>query len=59
LSKCLWVILRITFSNNMPVVDKRLIRHRFWGNFGSLLYFNMWLLLSSKTLESGRADGSD
>jgi hypothetical protein len=24
----------------MPVVDKRLIRHRFWGNFGSLLFFN-------------------
>ena len=31
-----WNIFWITFSNNFPVVDKRLIRHEFLGNLGSL-----------------------
>jgi hypothetical protein len=32
----LWNIFRKTFSKSLPVVDKRLIRHKCWGNFGSL-----------------------
>jgi len=32
-SMCLWIILRMTFSNSSPVVSRRLIGLRFWGNF--------------------------
>jgi hypothetical protein len=39
-SVCLWTIFRITFSNSLPVVDKRLIGHAFWGNLGSLPGFD-------------------
>jgi hypothetical protein len=35
-SMCFWIILRMTFSNSLPVVDKRLIGRKFWGNFVSL-----------------------
>jgi hypothetical protein len=35
-SICLWTIFSTTFSNSLPVVDKRLIGSKFWGNFGSL-----------------------
>jgi hypothetical protein len=31
-----WTILRMSFSNNLPVVERRLIGCQFWGNFGSL-----------------------
>jgi hypothetical protein len=33
---CLWTVLIMTFSNNLPVVERRLIGCIFWGNFGSL-----------------------
>jgi hypothetical protein len=33
---CLWTIFRITFSNSLPVVDKRIIGRKFWGNFWPL-----------------------
>jgi hypothetical protein len=33
---CFWTILWMTFSNKLPVVDSRLIRRNFGGNFGSL-----------------------
>jgi hypothetical protein len=32
-SMCLWTIFRITFSNSLPIEDKRLIGCKFWGNF--------------------------
>jgi hypothetical protein len=35
-STCHWTECRITFLNNLPAVDRRLIRHRFWGNLGFL-----------------------
>jgi hypothetical protein len=56
----LWIIFRITFSNSLPVVDKRLIGSKFGGNFGPLPGFvNVIILLSSKALENGTAEGSD
>jgi hypothetical protein len=36
-SACLWTNFRITFSTSLPVVDKRLIGHKFCGILGSLL----------------------
>jgi hypothetical protein len=38
-SVCFWVFLKISFSNSLPVVDKRLIGRKFGGDFGSLLAF--------------------
>jgi hypothetical protein len=35
-SICFWRDFRNTFSNSLPVVDRRLIGRKFWGNFGSL-----------------------
>jgi hypothetical protein len=35
-SAYLWTVFRIAFSNNLPIVDKRHIEHKIWGNFGSL-----------------------
>jgi hypothetical protein len=35
-SVCLWIVLKISFSKGVPVVDKRMIRRKFWGIFGSL-----------------------
>jgi hypothetical protein len=46
-STCLWTILRITFTNSLPVVERRLSDHKFWGNFGSLPGFSkviFWVL---------------
>jgi hypothetical protein len=39
-SVCLWTIFRNIFSNSLPVVDKRLIGRKFWGNFESLPGFD-------------------
>jgi hypothetical protein len=39
-SMCFWTILRMTISKNLPVVDRRLIRRKFWWNFGSLPGFS-------------------
>jgi hypothetical protein len=33
-SICFWRVFRITFSNSLPVVDRRVIGHKFWGNLG-------------------------
>jgi hypothetical protein len=30
---CFWILLKISFSNNLPVVDKRLIGRKFGENF--------------------------
>jgi hypothetical protein len=38
-SMCLCTIFRITFSNSLHVVNKRLIECEFWWNFGSLTGF--------------------
>jgi hypothetical protein len=35
-SICIWNILRINFSKSWPVVDRRLIGRKFYGNFGVL-----------------------
>jgi hypothetical protein len=47
MSMCLWTIFRITFSNSLRVVDKRLIWRKFWGNFGSLPSFVDFMALAS------------
>jgi hypothetical protein len=53
-SMCLWTIFRITFSNSLPVVDKRLIGLKFWANLGSYhLSVTLQILLPSKALENG------
>jgi hypothetical protein len=41
-SVCFWIVLKIKFSNGLPVVDKRLIGHKFGGNFGSLPSFGSY-----------------
>jgi hypothetical protein len=44
----LWTIFRIAFSKSFPVVDKRFIGRKFWGNFGSyrvsvrLFFASLW-----------------
>jgi hypothetical protein len=35
-SMCFWIILRMTFSNNLHIVDRRLVGRKFLRNFGSL-----------------------
>jgi hypothetical protein len=44
---CLWTIFGITFSNNLPVVGKRLIGRNFWGNVGSLPGFGKVIIFAS------------
>jgi hypothetical protein len=56
---CLHTIFRITFSNNLPVMDRRLIGHRFGGNLGSLPGFSKVITFASKTLENVKAECSD
>jgi hypothetical protein len=46
-SRCLWTIFWMTFSNNLPVVHKRLIGLKFCGNFGSLPGFGKVIILGS------------
>jgi hypothetical protein len=49
-------MFRITFSNILPVVDKRLTGRKFLGNFGSLPGFGgVTTLLPSKALENETA----
>jgi hypothetical protein len=44
---CFWIVLIISFSNSLPVVDKRLIGSKFGGNFGSLPGFGRVMILAS------------
>jgi hypothetical protein len=44
---CFWRTFRITFSNSLPFVDRRLIGRKFWGNFGSLLGFGNVMIFAS------------
>jgi hypothetical protein len=44
-SICLWTIFLITLSNSLPVIEKRLTRSKFWGNFGSLIRVRVRLIL--------------
>jgi hypothetical protein len=46
-SVCLWTVFRITFTNSLPIVDKRLIECKFLGNFGSLLGFGNGITFAS------------
>jgi hypothetical protein len=45
-SMCSWTICNI-FSKSFPVVDKRLIGLKFWGNFGSLPDFSKVMIFVS------------
>jgi hypothetical protein len=49
----------MVFSNRLPVVEKRLIRHKYCGNFGSLLGFGNVITFASKVLTNGTAEDSD
>jgi hypothetical protein len=44
---CFWTIIRITFSNNLLVVERRLIFRKFWGNFGCLPGFGNVMIFAS------------
>jgi hypothetical protein len=46
-SVCFWRSFRITFSNSLPVMDRRLIGRKFWGNFGSLPGFGKVITFAS------------
>jgi hypothetical protein len=46
-SLCLLTLFRITFSNSLPVIDKRLIGRKFLGNFGSLPGFGNVITFAS------------
>jgi hypothetical protein len=46
-SICFWRVFRITFSNSLPGVDRRLIRRKFCGNFGSLPGFGNVMIFAS------------
>jgi hypothetical protein len=46
-SKRFWTIFRITFSNNLPVVDRRPIGSKFWRNLGSLSGFGNVMTFAS------------
>jgi hypothetical protein len=50
----------ITFSNSLPVVGRRLIGRKFWGNFDLYLVLaKLLFLLPSKDLGSVTTEGSD
>lgn len=44
---CLWTIFNITFSNSLPIVDKRLIGRRLWENLESLPDFGKVITFAS------------
>jgi hypothetical protein len=46
-SICFWRIFRFTFSNSLPIVDRRLIGRRFYGNFWSLPGFGNVMIFAS------------
>jgi hypothetical protein len=43
---CLWTIFRITFTNNLPFVGKRLIGRKFLGNVGALPGFRKVIIFA-------------
>jgi hypothetical protein len=55
-SLCFWV-LKINFSNSLPVVEKRLIGHKFWG-FGWVRQSYEFCLLPRRR-KNDQAEGSD
>jgi hypothetical protein len=46
-SVCFSIILKINFTNSFPVVEKRLIGHKFWRYFGFLLGFGRVIMISA------------
>jgi hypothetical protein len=58
---CLWTVFRITFSNSLPVVGKRVVGRKFWRNFGSLTGFSNVIafasFLGTGRWASGRTSG--
>jgi hypothetical protein len=44
---CLWIILRNTLPKSLPVVDRRLIGRKFYGNFGVSPGFGKAMILAS------------
>jgi hypothetical protein len=55
-----WIVLKISFSYSLPVVNMRLIGRKFWGKFRSLPDVGKVMILPpSKLLGSAQAEGSD
>jgi hypothetical protein len=46
-STCFWTMLRMTFSNKLPLVERRLIGCEFWEKYGSLSGFGIDMNFSS------------
>jgi hypothetical protein len=46
-SICFWTNFSITFYNSLPIVGRRLIGRKFWGNFGSLPGFGKVIIFAS------------
>jgi hypothetical protein len=44
---CFWIVLKMSFSSSLPVVDKKLIGRKFWGNFRSLPDFGKVMTFAS------------
>jgi hypothetical protein len=54
---CFWIVLKISCSDSLPAVGKRLIERKIWGilpSFGRVMIFT-----SSKVPGSDQAEGSD
>jgi hypothetical protein len=45
-SACFWIVLKNSFSNSLPVVDKKLVGHKFWGNSGYLAGFSRVMIFA-------------
>jgi hypothetical protein len=46
-SVCFWIFLKISFSDSLPVMDKRLIGRKFGGNLESLPDFGRVMIFAS------------
>jgi hypothetical protein len=50
---CFWVVLKISFSNSLPVMDKRLIGHkcgRIWQNYNFYFFPRCWEVTKLKAV---------
>jgi hypothetical protein len=46
-SVCFFIVLKISLSNSLPVVDKRVIGRKFWGDFEFLPGFGRVVISAS------------
>jgi hypothetical protein len=59
-SVCFCVVHKISFSHSLPIVDKRLIGLKFWGNFRSLPGFcGVTIFASFQGAGSDKAESSN